>query len=395
MAQARFLNPIMPFMGAVLSGSEEGSVVRIHGSSFWTSNKICIYFQTDSEVEPRDDVALYIALDFNRNLIIRNSMMAQIWGLEETQGPPVSLVRGQPFNLDIICDVNNYKILFNGVFHAEMKHRIPCINDFYLVVDGDALLYSVQINDIGLALPGQIPIPSHLLLPEQMQYLSEEMPIPEQMHLPEEMPIPEQMHLPEEMAILEQMDFSEEMPLLEQMHYLSEDMPIPEQIHLSEEMPIPQQMIYLSEEMPGLPGQISKPTMFMCVPAGVKLGDQSQGAVLIINECHAFELPIPGILKDSTSWIPKSHMTIKIKFESLRKKIKPNSNFEGGIPTIKFDQCPFVNVSKQRDSFNCGIFILYYTFTIMSKSHFNIEFNFHDYRDTLKRHLLLNSEDIT
>ncbi|VVC40440.1 Hypothetical protein CINCED_3A002903 [Cinara cedri] len=271
MAQARFLNPIMPFMGAVLSGSEEGSVVRIHGSSFWTSNKICIYFQTDSEVEPRDDVALYIALDFNRNLIIRNSMMAQIWGLEETQGPPVSLVRGQPFNLDIICDVNNYKILFNGVFHAEMKHRIPCINDFYLVVDGDALLYSVQINDIGLALPGQIPIPSHLLLPEQMQYLSEEMPIPEQMHLPEEMPIPEQMHLPEEMAILEQMDFSEEMPLLEQMHYLSEDMPIPEQIHLSEEMPIPQQMIYLSEEMPGLPGQISKPTMFMCVPAGMNV----------------------------------------------------------------------------------------------------------------------------
>lgn len=49
----------------------------------------------------------------------------------------------------------------------------------------------------------------------------------------------------------------------------------------------------------------------------------------------------------------------------------------------------------QYDGHNCGIFVIYYVFTIVSKSHFDKEFNPTEYRNYLKRYLLENSEDMT
>jgi len=72
--------------------------------------RVCINLQIGPSVAPRDAVALFVALDFNRNLIVRNSIQAQNWGVEETHGPPVALIRGQPFKLDILCDAYDYKV---------------------------------------------------------------------------------------------------------------------------------------------------------------------------------------------------------------------------------------------------------------------------------------------
>ncbi|VVC44731.1 Hypothetical protein CINCED_3A025837 [Cinara cedri] len=61
---------------------------------------------------------------------------------------------------------------------------------------------------------------------------------------------------------------------------------------------------------------------------------------------------------------------------------------------MKFIQCPFINVPKQTDSYNCGVYIGYYAFTIMKESNFDKKFNPDDFRDAKKRYLLENSEDI-
>jgi len=74
------------------------------------ARRICVNLQIGPNVAPRDSVALHVALDFNRNLIIRNSIQGQHWGVEETHGPPVALIRGQPFKLDILCDAYEYKV---------------------------------------------------------------------------------------------------------------------------------------------------------------------------------------------------------------------------------------------------------------------------------------------
>lgn len=72
--------------------------------------RLCLNLQIGPNVAPRDSVALHVALDFSRNLIVRNTIQGQNWGIEETHGPPVSLVRGQPFKLDILCDAYEYKV---------------------------------------------------------------------------------------------------------------------------------------------------------------------------------------------------------------------------------------------------------------------------------------------
>lgn len=73
-------------------------------------HRICINLQIGPNVAPRDSVALHVALDFSRNLIVRNSIQGQTWGIEETHGPPIALIRGQPFKLHILCDVYEFRV---------------------------------------------------------------------------------------------------------------------------------------------------------------------------------------------------------------------------------------------------------------------------------------------
>lgn len=72
--------------------------------------RVCVNLQIGPNVAPRDSVALHVALDFNRNAIVRNSIQGQSWGVEESHGPPVALVRGQQFKLDILCDAYEYRV---------------------------------------------------------------------------------------------------------------------------------------------------------------------------------------------------------------------------------------------------------------------------------------------
>lgn len=95
--------------------------------------RVCINLQIGPSVAPRDAVALFVALDFNRNLIVRNSIQAQNWGIEETHGPPVALIRGQPFKLDILCDAYDYKVSLNYIIgHVKMCRHIQHTTYFIL-----------------------------------------------------------------------------------------------------------------------------------------------------------------------------------------------------------------------------------------------------------------------
>lgn len=85
--------------------------------------RISVNLQVGPNIAPRDSVALHIALDFTRNLIIRNSIQGQNWGLEEIHGPPVALIRGQPFKMDILCDAYYYKVYWQ-LFSIKKKENL-------------------------------------------------------------------------------------------------------------------------------------------------------------------------------------------------------------------------------------------------------------------------------
>lgn len=93
--------------------------------------RICINLQIGPNVAPRDSVALHVALDFTRNLIVRNSIQGQNWGVEETHGPPITLIRGQPFKLDIVCDAYEYKVGLLVVINRQIFVWITVL--FYVI----------------------------------------------------------------------------------------------------------------------------------------------------------------------------------------------------------------------------------------------------------------------
>jgi len=85
------------------------------------------------------------------------------------------------------------------------------------------------------------------------------------------------------------------------------------------------------------------------------------------------------------------------RFKDLCKGMKNNCVYgdKKDFPLLNLISCPKENIPVQTDGYNCGVFVIYYVFTIISKSQFDPDFNPTEYRIYLKKYLLENSEDIT
>ncbi|XP_050533678.1 galectin-4-like [Daktulosphaira vitifoliae] len=163
MSQTVFPNLGVPFVGPIKNNLQQGTVISISGTSFQSANRVCVNLQVGPNIAPRDPVALHVALDFTRNAIIRNSIQSSNWGNEESFGSPISLIRGQYFTLDILCDAYDYKIAYNGTHYTEMKHRMPFQSVSYLAIDGDFQMQNLRIqtggNGSAMPTPGFMPMP--------------------------------------------------------------------------------------------------------------------------------------------------------------------------------------------------------------------------------------------
>ena len=106
------------------------------------------------------------------------------------------------------------------------------------------------------------------------------------------------------------------------------------------------------------------------------------------NECRIMD-PIKPIDVDN-----RIHEN---RFKHLYKEMKKNCIYgdKKHFPLLNLISCSEENIPFQTDGYNCGVFVIYYVYTIMSKSDFNPHFNPVEYRNYLKKYLLEKSEDIT
>lgn len=72
----------------------------------------------------RDDVALHVAVDFTRRLLIRNSIQNMNWGTEESHGSML-VYPGQGFTIVISCETNDF------VVSAYFQYKDICSNKVY------------------------------------------------------------------------------------------------------------------------------------------------------------------------------------------------------------------------------------------------------------------------
>jgi len=92
------------------------------------------------------------------------------------------------------------------------------------------------------------------------------------------------------------------------------------------------------------------------------------------------------------------HRTSKDRFNRVFIILKSDVIYGDGThqcPLLTQISCPFENVPKQNDEFNCGVYIIYYAFKFIYNSKFSLEFDPNTYREYLKTYLLKNYEDMT
>lgn len=108
------------------------------------------------------------------------------------------------------------------------------------------------------------------------------------------------------------------------------------------------------------------------------------------NECFIVDPVLPNDIDSRAS---------ANRFKDLTKALRTHCTYNEGecFPKLKLTSLGSENIPMQlqNDRANCGVYIVYYAFTIINGSEFSSRFNPMSYRAYLKSYLLENSEDIT
>lgn len=122
------------------------------------------------------------------------------------------------------------------------------------------------------------------------------------------------------------------------------------------------------------------------------VNNNSHWIVVFINfktrQCYIMDPSNPYDIDSRTS---------KLRFKKVLETLQSNVIYSDDRQCLPLTliACPLENIPIQKDTFNCGVYIIYYAFTIMDSSKFSLEFDPNIHRENLKTYLLESSEDMT
>ncbi|CDW55930.1 Gal-bind lectin domain containing protein [Trichuris trichiura] len=144
-----------------LDSCDNGLIIRIAGEVPEDARWFAINLQNGTVMHPRSDIVLHISPRFDGAFfrVVRNSLVNERWGNEETAGHfPFKL--GEQFEVLILVEHEGYKIAVNGEHYAEYRHRLPFATVNAIVIDGDVTLYAVETQAVLKTVPSA-PVEDH------------------------------------------------------------------------------------------------------------------------------------------------------------------------------------------------------------------------------------------
>lgn len=109
-------------------------------------NSFAINLQCGPSVNPRDDIALHLSPVFTPPpRVVRNSLLYQKWGPEESYGG-FPFYSGQGFEILVLTESDHFKIAINGQHFTEFRYRIPLNRVNYLSIDGDVAITLIKLE---------------------------------------------------------------------------------------------------------------------------------------------------------------------------------------------------------------------------------------------------------
>ncbi|XP_014452285.1 galectin-8 isoform X1 [Alligator mississippiensis] len=117
-------NPVIPYVGSILSGLLPGELIVIRGSIPDDADRFQVDLQCGSSVKPRADVAFHFNPRFKRSgCIVCNTLHREKWGSEEiTYEMPFQ--KGKPFKIVFMVLKDKFQVAVNGKHLLLYKHRI-------------------------------------------------------------------------------------------------------------------------------------------------------------------------------------------------------------------------------------------------------------------------------
>lgn len=148
-------NPPNPYVGPCKV--YDGTLLTINGKARINAVEFNINLQTGYQINPRDDVALIIRVNFANPRIIRSTIQNQQFGSIEDFGDARCLNPYEPFEFKILNQEREgrFMIAINGQHFCEYRHRIPTPAISCLAIDGD-----LDIHRISISSPDPQPIPA-------------------------------------------------------------------------------------------------------------------------------------------------------------------------------------------------------------------------------------------
>ncbi|XP_046711921.1 galectin-5-like isoform X2 [Silurus meridionalis] len=99
-----------------------------------------------------EDIAFHFNPRFNEDgiaVLVRNTMINDVWGTEERTAPSFPFVPGKPFEVKILCTQTEYKVAVNGAHMFEYKHRFLELDQInHLTILQDVKLTAVNLETL-------------------------------------------------------------------------------------------------------------------------------------------------------------------------------------------------------------------------------------------------------
>lgn len=144
-------DPSIPYVGVVAGRFTPGKIIRIQGAVPGIAYRFDINLQCGPETRPRDDIAMHISVRFLDGFIAMNSLHNGVWG-EVIKGNTQPVKRAEQFEILIMCDFNQYKVVINDQLFYDFPQRIHYDLVSYLTIEGD-----VTINNITYGSQNSLP----------------------------------------------------------------------------------------------------------------------------------------------------------------------------------------------------------------------------------------------
>ncbi|MED6281472.1 hypothetical protein CHARACLAT_021975, partial [Characodon lateralis] len=137
---------VVPYEQKLPQGVFDKLLISISGTIKPNAEKITVNLSTSS------DIAFHFNPRFNddgQKVLVRNTCINKVWCKEERDGKQFPFVKGQPFEMKILCTNNEFKVAVNKSHLLEYKHRITNLSSINtLGIYYDLTLSSVVIETL-------------------------------------------------------------------------------------------------------------------------------------------------------------------------------------------------------------------------------------------------------